>query len=297
MGQLVKSVRKNQVQINRAVWQLQANVDAQGLEGYFADYFREQESKFKNIQNIPYLVTGSFFLSGLSIIKNDLDFFVNYFKREEKAPLELEATKRALNLCLLATKTLLVHAIEYVEGQGENREAELLAKILEVQEKTQGVLNTLFPEEEKILGPDLTNLRTEYEESYAVKYGSGCLGFFKLPIKRFFRQDSRSEELQFIEDVNNYLQGEGQHLAKTDQETMRLSALNLVRFKIESEPFGKGSQLHRIINDRLTQGGFQGNTDMSDGFISDCDTLNIKVPDILRSFDERYSVNSTSTGL
>lgn len=108
--------------------------------------------------------------------------------------------------------------------------------------------------------------------------GRGLFGFFKLPIKRYFRQDSREEELNFLEDIDFFLQGEGAVLSTENKEKLKLSALNLVRFKIRMEEHGNGSQLKRIIETRLKEVGLFNNQEIITDFLDLCERINIAVP-------------------
>ncbi|KTD57898.1 hypothetical protein [Legionella shakespearei] len=127
----------------------------------------------------------------------------------------------------------------------------------------------------------LAHIRQEYNEAYEEDYGSGCIGFFKLPIKRFFQQKSREDELKFLEQVEEYCQNNSS-LTEDLVKQLKQSAANLVLLSISSETFGKGSQLGKILQTRLRQTGkLTGLDSIMDNFVEECGTRGIAIPEHL----------------
>lgn len=127
----------------------------------------------------------------------------------------------------------------------------------------------------------LANIRHEYNEVYEEGYGGGCIGFFKLPIKRFFQQKSREDELKFLEQVDEYCQNNGT-LTEFLVKELEQSAANLVLRSISSETFGNGSQLGKILQTRLRQTGqLTGLDTIMDNFVEECSNRGIVVPEHL----------------
>lgn len=140
----------------------------------------------------------------------------------------------------------------------------------------------------------LANLRQEYNEAYEEDYGSGCIGFFKLPIKRFFQQKSREDELKFLEQVEEYCQ-HNSSLTEELVKQLKQSAANLVLHSISSETFGNGSQLAKILQTRLRQTGqLTGLDSIMDNFAQECGTRGIAIPEHLTQNQKSACITATA---
>jgi len=96
----------------------------------------------------------------------------------------------------------------------------------------------------------LAGIRDEYEAAYINQYGKDKIGFFKLPIKRLFKQKTRDTEIDFLTAVEAYC-NEAPDLSNDQKYQFKFAAAKLVSLKIESETFGKGSQLAVILRSRI----------------------------------------------
>ncbi|KTC87605.1 MULTISPECIES: hypothetical protein [Legionella] len=206
----------------------------------------------------------------------------------------LDATAKIdLHLYLLVVLPLLNEkSLTDRKSQIELRKTERLAVILRLQQTVDSALMVLAPNRERVFAINLAEFRVDYEKAYVTQHGQGCWGFFALPFKYYYRKSSRSEELRFLEDVNIYLQsGAGATLFPLAKERFKLSALNLVRIKINTEEHGKTSQLKRLIETRLEDAGLSGNknTEIIKNFIDLCQSCNINVPECLvTNFENNY---------
>ncbi|KTD31102.1 hypothetical protein [Legionella maceachernii] len=213
----------------------------------------------------------------LDQFKLHIKSYVQFLKNPNLSPTKRNHYNAMLYLLLVAVPKVLENSLAYLEHHEPLRAAGLPA-VLQFQHLVDSTLDGLISRREKVFTLKLSDLRVDYERVYVLKHGSGLFGFFKLPIKRYFRQDSRTEELKFIEDIDFYLQQEGGVLSAENKEKLKLSALNLVRFKIRTESHGSGSQLKRLIEMRLRNVGLQDNHEIITDFIDFCERIPIEVP-------------------
>lgn len=136
----------------------------------------------------------------------------------------------------------------------------------------------------------LIYITKEYTDAYGAQYGQGIFGFFKLPLKLFFQQQTRTQELQFLNDVEQCAL-RNHRLDESSRDLLRLSAANLISLKISSETFGNGSILAKILKKRIAE-ALQPNaaSSMMENFIDECKRLKINVPQHLSEFYENELV-------
>lgn len=141
----------------------------------------------------------------------------------------------------------------------------------------------------------LANIRMEYDAAYEQDYGQGCIGFFKLPIKRFFQQKTRDDELKFLESIEEYCQNNST-LSEELSKQLKLSAANLVLLTISAETFGKGSQLGKILQTRMRHTGQLNDLDtIMDHFLVECSNRGIEVPLHLKArYEKEQERNDTA---
>lgn len=277
MGRLLDSVKNNQQKIKSFTEVLMIPDDNPNdtwplLE---KNYFQEQKERMNKAKECPEEPHWSIYQDRLEELEIGIDYLICFLKQVNKEKFEIEVKQRVLGMVLLASRDLLNQAINYVEiTKQENH----LPQIQSLQQKVEKVLDFMLER-----GLKLSTLKSDYDKAYHEMYGTGCFGFFKLPIKCFFRQKSRIDDLQFIENVNTYLQGQGSTFSLEDKVQMQLSALNLLRFKLENETFGQGSQLLRLIEVRLNENGLLGDWNLSNQFIEACKAGTIEVPRSLSS--------------
>ncbi|KTD26123.1 Uncharacterised protein [Legionella lansingensis] len=216
--------------------------------------------------------------------------------------------QRLLCCTLLSALKLLGYIIAAVEQKEDSKQKERFPEILAFQKSVALHLQKVMPqfqlpyqslEPEKRTYVPTFALRTnkieeEYESAYLKNFSGGCLGFFKLAIKTSCRHKSRTEELQFLQNVDGYLEQQRGKMHMKDAKLFRLSALNLVRWKIETEWFGRNSLLHKIIVGKLEAAGLKPDDDtMIEGFLKICKEKAIHVPDGLVSCYENDLVDAS----
>lgn len=130
----------------------------------------------------------------------------------------------------------------------------------------------------------LAEISKEYNTAYDKEYGQSTFGFFKLPIKRFFQQKTRTDELKFLEDIEACCQ-KNTRLDDSGKNLLRLTAANLVSTKISTETFGNGSILGKILKSRISDSGHESNEMIVD-FINQCNKLRVRVPEHLKNLYE-----------
>lgn len=177
--------------------------------------------------------------------------------------------------------TLLNKAITIIRP--DKLQQENFETINDYHEKIETALKVHFHPEfslPKIL--DLSGISKEYKNAYENEYGQGFSGFFKLPIKRFFQQNTRTEELKFLSDIGIYC-NQNPSLPEAQKNLLKLSATNLVSMKIDTETFGKGSILGKILRNRINESGLPNDSnEMMKQFIEECKTNKIRVPKHLK---------------
>lgn len=139
---------------------------------------------------------------------------------------------------------------------------------------------------------NLAKIRDEYEHRYE-HYGRGLIGFFKLPVKRYFQQQNRNEELVFLERIESHCQN---HTTLSDdlKNSMRLTAAKMVLQSITTETFGEGSQLAKILKSRITHAEQEGQSiPIMNNFIEECRKRVIDIPEHIKTqYDEHISTLS-----
>ena len=292
-----KVVKNYQEQINEEIKALSTAIECD--ESYTnKNYLNEQEKKINAIKALPLNAPWPEYLESFGALKIDLVYLSGL-----KTP--SRENERALLWVLEASKLLLNNAINRIGIKlDDSINPRLLAAIFELQQEIEKGLNFFLPDRTQVIEPELVfsqlnmielklaNLEEDYETTYKEQYNTKWLGFFsKLDIKVYFRQSSRKEELQFIKDIENYIQRKEAELSEqeaefSDQESIKLNALNLVRLKIGSERFGERSQLKRLIETRLYNAQQEEHTGVAEDFIDFCDQEGIRVPSGLRSYFE-----------
>lgn len=135
---------------------------------------------------------------------------------------------------------------------------------------------------------NLAKIREEYEHSYE-HYGRGFIGFFKLPVKRYFKQQSRNEELVFLERIESHCQNYST-LSDELKNSMRLTAAMMVLQSISTETFGEGSQLAKILQSRITHAEKIGQTtQIMNNFIEECRKRVIDIPEHIKMHYEEHT--------
>ena len=97
---------------------------------------------------------------------------------------------------------------------------------------------------------NLDGIRAQYDADYKTQYGKGCQRFFKLPIKRLFKQKTREAELNFLTDFETFCAG-ANNLNTELKDALTVGAAKLVALKIATERFRRGSLLGKILNAKL----------------------------------------------
>jgi len=147
----------------------------------------------------------------------------------------------------------------------------------------------------RILKPlSLLNITQEYNNLYSQKYGQGGMGFITLPLKRFFQQSTRPTELQFLAAIENYC-NQNLLLSEKEKNLLKLSAVNLLLFKISSETFGKGSLLSKILQTHVSESGQSNSNEIMNNFVEECKNKNINVPQHLKKLYEQDYIQSKPT--
>jgi hypothetical protein len=281
-------IKDNQNKLNQRISDWNSAVERNKL---FKERQRHFEQQSKLILQLDSLNSNSNWFSYENVLlalKLQIDSFRNSQVLDDKSKIDL-------HLYLLVVLELLNEwNLSHYRPQIELRKTERLAVILQLQQTIDSALVALAPNRERVFAINLAEFRVDYEKAYVSQHGQGIFGFFSLPFKYYFRQGSRAEELKFIEDVNIYLQnGAGASLPPLAKEKFKLSALNLVRFKINTEDYGKNSLLKRLIDTRIENVGLSEieNTAVIRNFIGLCESCNIDVPDCLvTNFENNYRV-------
>jgi hypothetical protein len=203
------------------------------------------------------------------------------------------ASKSILLLAFYAAQNLIGQCLDYLTKKKEEKQTNPIEEIILLQKKIEDGLEVFFPKREKIFNLNLGELRSDYEKSYKREHGSGdFMRLFVLPIKRVLRQESRDNELKFIEDINKYLLKNDAEISGIDKQYIKLTALNLVRLKIETEFFGENSLLVRLIGERINKAGYANNEGMLKDFPRFCLRNKISMPKELLSWYEEWSASS-----
>ncbi|MBA2653103.1 MAG: hypothetical protein H0U73_12695 [Tatlockia sp.] len=195
-----------------------------------------------------------------------------------------EAKKRTLVSALIAAKMLIQHGLDYLAHQAEAKQIEYMSDVIQLQKKVEEGLDVFFPEREKIFHLNLRELRTDYERAYSVNFGKGFLGFFTLPARLYFRQNSRIPVLEFLEKVDQCLIIYDQVYTPETKRLIKLTALNLIRFTIQAEFYGYNSLLLRLVNERLTEAGFPNSPVIMGNFSKFCSSHRIHMPVEINDF-------------
>ncbi|KTD38671.1 hypothetical protein Lnau_0481 [Legionella nautarum] len=281
-------IKDNQNKLNQQIIDWNSAVERDKLFKERQRHFERQKKQILHLDTLHLNSDWFSFENVLLALKLQIDSFRNSQALDAKSKIDLH-----LHL-LVALELLNEQSLTHRKPQIEQRKTERLAIILRLQQSIDSALVTLAPNQERVFTINLAEFRVDYEKAYLSQHGQGFWGFFSLPIKYYFRQNSRPEELRFIEDVNIYLQnGAGAALAPLAKEKFKLSALNLVRFKISMEDRGKNSLLNRLIEARIENAGLSANESMAviRNFIPLCQSCNINIPECLvTNFENNYRV-------
>lgn len=263
--------------LKQDILQLDRQTDEFGLSPCDVRYFRAQKEKFEAFAvalSKPKWFGG--YQDTLDILTRDIKYLLDP-SRKLNSP---EAKKRVLVFALCAAQQVVEQSLQHLETKSPAKQTEHLPEIILLQKQIEDGLNVFFPKREKSFSLRLTALRDEYEQAYEENYSGGYFGFFTLPMKRFFRQRSRDQEIQFIEDINAYLL-QDDTLPPALRQLIKESALNLVRSKIQEELFGENSLLSRLIVERLKEAGSADEIEIMEEFLKFCSSRNIVVPEEL----------------
>ena len=208
---------------------------------------------------------------------------INEFTRQlnkqidEYSPTEPIFLKIALAAGCELMQKASAHLATHAPFDQENCHANLL-KFQNVLVRGIAIINPAFH-------INLSELKRDYEQAYESHYSRGTFSFFKLPLKRFFRQNSRHEILDFLVNVEQALNSINKTEIQMTHEAIedfKISALNLVRFRIRTETFGNGSLLLKLIDKRL--GSHKDDNMMLEDFVKNCSNhLKVEVPLVLRN--------------
>lgn len=201
---------------------------------------------------------------------------------ENKQELSMVAMQIRLDV-LLYIAHILAKAILRIKNNASHKE--YLQKILACQQEVEGIIRLYFINDFKLETPfSLSGIRQQYRDSYALEYGQGTLGFFKLPIKRFFQQNTRAVEIKFLEDVESHCQ-KNYSLSANKKNQLRVSAASLVYMQISTEDLGRHSILARILSNRHQESSLSGTLHvLIDNFVKECRDRRIDVPGHLERF-------------
>lgn len=312
MGQKLRILTENQQQINQAVARFDDKVEE------FVKELKENQKFFFNTHRTTLQTfdaskkmskgkkeTWDDYQSGFQILSDKITDYIG-LNRTNIAP---KAIKKLLELTLISAERLLANAISFANGRG--KQTEHFSEILSFQKTVAQGIQVFDPKFQLVNQSfvtknshkirknkplSITNFTKDYERAYQEKHGSGCLGFFKLPVKRFFQQSTRSAEVKFLTDVDNYLTLNEAEMTLDDIELMKISALNLVRMKIKTELFGHNSLLHQLVETRLKRAGYAAddNTMMED-FMAVCADRGITMPLSLKLCYENDLIASESS--
>lgn len=280
MALTFETVRENQNKLNQFIERWKNEIARNRL---FLNFRQDQAELVRQLSTLGSSSQWFAHQNRLEQFRLHIEFYVRCLKNTNLTPTKRHEYQGMLYLFLVRVPEALNSSLTYIENNrsfANNRvlrEATLLT-VLQFQHLLDSTLDILMPRREKVFPLQLAGLRVDYEKAYVFKHGRGLFGFFKLPIKRYFRQDSREEELNFLEDIDFFLQGEGAVLSTENKEKLKLSALNLVRFKIRMEEHGNGSQLKRIIETQLKEVGLFNNQEIITDFLDLCERINIAVP-------------------
>lgn len=275
----INYLKKNQTQIERVIDELNQRASEEAKRYGLA---KSWSINAETLSELPTLKTGKHwneFKENFKLLKDRMEKF-------EKWPFGLQQLVLNSRILKLASD-LLKSAIEHTVDKIESKQKLRVTIIIEFQKEIEIAVKKIKNDPSfEIMPLKTSSFKAQYEAAYQKKYSTGCFGFFKLPIKQFFRQKTREAEINFLNDIDNFFDSDmGQKYSFEMEQLIRRSALNLVRMKIENETYGRGSLLRHLIEKKLSEGGYPKNDNRYlDNFLEKCERLSIKVPEGLADF-------------
>lgn len=288
MRQRLEVVLVNQRQINNRLFMLDGDGSyfSARLSRGLLKVFNEQREALQNHTRDKN--DWSNYQESFSTLSTNLENLYHDIKSKQYYDSELAMKKKLYQLTLVTFGTLLHSATTYlkkVEGEQQDVAA---AEILGQQKKVAWVMKDLGLHLKLNYQSfiELSNFQSAYNQIKG--QGSAVNSFFYKSIGQGrVIQDFRDEALQFIVDVDEYLESrQAEFITIERKQRMRLSAMSLVRIQIGSEYFGEADPLYCLIKERLKAAAYPDDDSISGEFIKDCKDMGIKVPEKLENYFE-----------